>query len=212
MTSLRIKGIFTLSCVFITSCAMNDQQRTVAQGAGIGCGIGAVIGQLIGGDSEATALGCVAAGMAGAAYGEHVADQKSQYASKEEHFRAVIDSGRMAADKAKIYNQKVSKQISLVKNEQYSLEKKLRQASANQEEIAAHKRETGLMLTRVKSEIDRLNFEIGKQRQVLAQYQRSVNANLVQASQQQISQLESEQRTLKIALAELKAIDNRRVF
>lgn len=206
-------AIITTLLFFIVGCeTMTDRQRTETEGALAGCGAGAVLGNIVGNDTKSTATGCVLGMMAGGTYGKHVADKKEAYQSTEAHFQAMIDNAQQVAHNASAYNNTLQGQITSVKQRQAKLEASTENALSKQMKLIAHKNKTNKLLKQTEQQLTRIAEEIRRQKAFLAQHHNQVDGNLVRASQQQISSLERETRALEIALAELKAIDNRRVY
>lgn len=194
----------------LLGCTATDYEQTQIEAAAIGCGVGAAFGNLIGKDTKSTVTGCVAAGAAGLAYGTHVADQKQQYVSQEEHFRAVIESAQMHRAEVAAYNRQLNIQIAEVRRETEQLKVSSDNTYKNNQDLTRKKEETARLIKQAEDKIARLQWEIDKQKSFLASNEQEASVKLVNASQQEISQLESEHRTLQIALAELRSIDNRR--
>ena len=68
MLNLPVKNLLiaTAISVSLSGCAgMNDQQTTVAQGAGVGALLGAGLGYAIGGNTSSALIGAAAGGLIG---------------------------------------------------------------------------------------------------------------------------------------------------
>jgi len=161
------KNILCLLLVVLLTagCAnMTDRQQTIFQGTVIGvaagAATGAAIGQAIGRNTSATLIGAgvggLVAGIAGAAYGTHVADQKNKYANDEEYLEACIAVAEQASEQAESYNVQLKKDISslekkvqdlvvqynkkqvntaIMRNQQKHIEKQLAQLNINHQAI-----------------------------------------------------------------------------
>lgn len=211
MSAARIFSVF-ISVLLLSSCAMNDRQRTQAEGAAAGCGVGAVIGNLIGKNTKATALGCAAFGMAGAAYGDHVADQKEGYATREDHFKAVIENGRQLRLQTESYNKQLNNEIAAVRGEIEQLKNTSDSVAVKNQKLSMRKQKTAELIKQAQQRLAAVQEEIAKQKSFVASNQQGISPDLVKVSLGEINQLESESRTLEIALAELRTIDNRRAY
>lgn len=210
MTAKKIMlGLMALP--LIVGCA-TDRQQTQAEGAAIGCGVGALIGNLIGKDREATAIGCAAVGMAGAAYGTHVADQKAQYASREAHFQAVILNAKKVSSESEAYNKQLSAQIAGTRQEILKINNMSGNVAAKNQKLSEQKQMVAQIISKTEQNLSIVKNEIVVQKAFLANNQHHVNSSMVKVSQQEISQLEIENRALERALSELKMIDNRRAY
>jgi osmotically inducible lipoprotein OsmB len=74
-TKMKLAIIALASCISITGCATNDQERRAARGALIGAAGGAIISSATGGDPWA---GAAAGAAGGAAFGYVTADGKQR--------------------------------------------------------------------------------------------------------------------------------------
>jgi len=111
LLSLSTAVVLSLTGCSTTQPNMTDSQRTKAEGTGIGVLGGAALGALIGGNSKGAAWGAALGGLAGYAYGSHVANEKAKYASKEDWLDACISSARKVNKNTRSYNAKLSRKI-----------------------------------------------------------------------------------------------------
>lgn len=205
--------IFVFTFIFILSgCATNDRQRTEMEGLALGCGVGAALGNLIGKDRKSTAIGCAAGSIAGVTYGKHVADEKEKYASKEEHFKAVIVNAKKVSSDARAFNRQLTADISEVKNELAMLKKSSANLASKNTQLTNQQKKTKALLSEARKKLNQLKTEIQTQRKFLANNAQNIDPNLIEASQKEISQLEAENKALQIALIELQTIDTRRAY
>lgn len=147
---------------FVSGCAhmADDGSRTRAEGAGTGAAagvvIGAIVGQIIGGDTAATLIGAgigsALGGLAGYAYGDHVATQKAQFAQEEDWLDACLAEAQRKNQEILAYNKELSRQISGLEQEIKALQG---QQEGAQQEISA--------LTEKKTEVDTLLAEANEQ-------------------------------------------------
>jgi uncharacterized protein YcfJ len=124
MNSLFIKFTASALCLcMLTSCAniKDDGTRTRTEGtlggAALGAGLGALIGAASGNAGRGALIGLAAGGLAGLAYGNHVAMKKAQYRSTEAWLDACIAQARRTNQSARAYNSGLSARISKLKNE-----------------------------------------------------------------------------------------------
>jgi uncharacterized protein YcfJ len=111
-------AIFTMITLGATQCApTSDGQLTQAQGAGIGAAGGALVGQLIGGNTKSTLIGAGIGGLAGFAYGTHIANKKAQYKSTEEWLDACIAQAETQRKQAVAYNRKLNNRLASLQQE-----------------------------------------------------------------------------------------------
>jgi|JI6StandDraft_1071083.scaffolds.fasta_scaffold66449_3 uncharacterized protein YcfJ len=103
----------------------NDGTRTRTEGALagsiggalLGAGIGALTGR--GGSAilAGALAGAAAGGIGGYAYGNHVANKKASYASREQWLKACISQAKAANQKARNYNSSLTAQVNRLRSE-----------------------------------------------------------------------------------------------
>lgn len=132
---MRITGMFVV--VLLAGCAQTEDGRlTQAQGAGLGAAggalAGALIGSLSGNAGRGALIGAAIGGTGGFAYGTHVANRKSEYASVEAWLDACIAQARQRNQEAIAYNSQLRDRVA-------SLESRVRAArlAGNQSELRA---------------------------------------------------------------------------
>lgn len=157
-----VLAAISLSC---TNCApTQDGQLAQAQGTGLGAlggaALGAGIGALTGNSNDVARgamIGGALGGAAGFAYGSHVAQQKSKYASTEAWLDACIVDAKKKRSAAVAYNDRLGRQLARLQREVAaakaagdkgrlrSLNREIRaERTAAQKEVTAFNKETQL--------------------------------------------------------------------
>jgi len=132
--------IATAISMSLSGCAgMNDQQTTVAQGAGVGALLGAGLGYAIGGNSTSTLIGAAAGGLIGAGIGSSVADRKAQYARQEDFLVAEIRRNEEFIREADAENRKLYQDIAQLDRESRRLARDYRSGKANRDALVRQK-------------------------------------------------------------------------
>ena len=209
-----------LSVIIVSACAnMTDRQQTIFQGAGLGAAggaaAGALIGQAIGHDTKSTLIGAgiggILGGIGGAAYGQHIADMKAQYASEEAWLKDCIKH-------AKIANQQAANYIARLKIRNSHLEKEVKRLVAQYNQ---HKVSTAALRQKkqeIENEIAQLNVNLKEVYRQIEEYKRakaqvkSSSARTVAKLEKQISELEEAARELENQTTALASINQRIVL
>ena len=124
----------------LSGCAgMNDQQTTVAQGAGLGALLGAVAGQAIGGDTRSTLIGAAAGGLLGAAVGNTIAERKAQYAREEDFLIAEIQRNQQFIREADAENRQLYAEIDQLDRDSRRLAREYRAGKASRNALVQQK-------------------------------------------------------------------------
>ena len=120
-----------LVCGSLPSCAniKDDETRTKTEGTLAGAGVGAVLGAIVGalldgerGAARGAAIGAGVGGVAGYAYGSHVANQKANYASREEWLDACLVQTEKARQTTTAYNERLREELIRLDKETRALE------------------------------------------------------------------------------------------
>ncbi len=209
--TIAFVAIAAVSAPFGNNAFASDKKKTVTQGAVIGCVAGAALAKILKkDDGKELATGCVAGAVVGGVYGNHVANKKADYLTKELYFEAVIDSANAVALQANKDHAFLLTKIDHVKNEQIILETKKLNALRKIKYKAKQAKRTRKAISATGQAIARVSDEIEIQKVVLAEQRSEAPVLLVAASEEGISTLEAEKRALQILEAELHALDNRR--
>jgi len=192
----------------LSGCAgMNDQQTTVAQGAGFGALLGAVAGQAIGGNTRSTLIGAAAGGLIGAAVGSSIAERKAQYASEEDFLVAEIERNEAFIREADAENRQLYAEIDRLDHESRRLAREYRSGKASRDALVQQKSRVEKQLAKAKKvnslaekQLADANEVYGDSRQKRGsqdQYTRQLESNLVklketrQKSSQNVASLQS---------------------
>ena len=214
----RLVSYFLLLVFSISVCGcagMSDSDTTRSQGVGVGAGagalIGAVIGQAIGGDTGATLLGAaiggVVGGVAGGIYGNHVAGQKAKYAKKEDWLDACIAEARKTNTTARDQIVTTKADIMRLDKAEKSTRAAYKNAKSRSIEMANEKKYADMKLASLQKDIEKLNFELGAQQEVLKTEtaQTSQNKDLTVET----AKLQKSIKELEAARNELASISSR---
>lgn len=171
MHSLTSRFTASALCLcMLSSCAniKDDGTRTRTEGtlggAALGAGLGALIGAASGHAGQGALIGLAAGGIAGLAYGNHVAMKKSQYRSTEAWLDACISQARRTNEGARSYNNGLSSKISKLKNEIAAAKASGNQGVLQQKkaEIIKLEKETSKQMKGIDSEITNQNRVLGE--------------------------------------------------
>lgn len=134
-----VKRLFVvlIVCPLLSGCAsMSDQERTKAEGAGVGAVLGGLLGYAVG-DERGLAIGVAAGAGLGYLLGNEVAKRKQAYASSEEFLDAEITSTQEFNRTTMVYNQKLSKDIETLEKESKNLRGKYDNGAVDKKVLAA---------------------------------------------------------------------------
>lgn len=205
--------IFFLIASMFTGCA--NMQTESGQGAGlgaiIGAGVGAAVGYMIGGEDGAligAGIGTAVGGAAGFAYGNHVAGQKTKYASEEDWLDACVGEAQLANLDLKIYNKGLAQQVTDAEKEIVTLKKKQKNAKTRQAKLQQKQAEVGQMLASTAIKMEGAKKELEAQLYVTGEATKSQKSDHATTLNGEVEELkanivELEKRTK--ALASLSA-------
>lgn len=181
----------------MSSCAniQNDRTRTRTEGGLAGAALGAAAGAIIGHQSgrawEGAAIGAAAGGVAGVAYGNHVANKKARYASKEAWLDDCIASAERENANAVAYNRSLESNIARL-NRQIAAAR----SSNNRAEQRRLKTEVATLNREALQEIRTLDNEIAAQSSVVTETQSSTLNQRVSTLKSTRSSLNTNQKRL----------------
>lgn len=206
---------FALVAMLASGCAtMDDQDKTRAQGAGIGAVAGALLGAIIGeavGDDPAS--GAIIGGMIGAAggavYGDHVARKKAEFASQEDFLDACMVSASNVTAQAVAYNAGLQVELDQMDAAIAQNDAAIAAGTSNREELAALKQHGEAKLAEAGKALESIEIEIAAQKQVLEEEKGNPGGERLARLQQQVEALEAEQARLRASAQRLAAINNR---
>ena len=188
--------IAALVGLLVSGCAgMNDQQTTVAQGAGVGALLGALAGQAIGGDTRSTLIGAAAGGLIGAAVGNSIAERKAQYANEEDFLNAEIARNQEFIREADAENRQLYADIARLDRESRRLAREYRAGKASRNALVQQKSSLEKQLAKAKqvnslaekqlADANTVYSESRQKRGAQDQYTRKLESNVVQLKETQ---------------------------
>lgn len=201
----------------VAGCA-TDQQRTRAEGAGIGAVVGAVVGHAVGG-KEGAAAGALIGGAAGAAYGNEVAKKKAAYAAREDALKASAAQAQAVAQAAQQANDAAVRDIATLQAAAEQLRRRTLNAEQRRRLVMTSRQNMEAVNSRLTSQIGLVRDELTRQQGVLAREEQLAQQTkeasppsalrLVTVSMQE---LQGKERALELARAQLAQLDSRRAF
>lgn len=111
---------FVLVTLLASGCATSDQNRTKAEGAGIGAAIGGLAGFLIG-DEKGALIGAAAGAGVGFLAGREVAKRKAEYANREDFLEAEITRTAEYNETIRAYNAQNTEELAALEKEANAL-------------------------------------------------------------------------------------------
>lgn len=137
MKFMKGLAVVLILLTLLPGCAtMSDQNRTRAEGAGVGAIAGGLLGLAIGGGRGA-AIGAVIGGGVGFVVGNEIAKRKQAYASTEDFLDAEIASTQEYNKTATAYNQKLYQDIAALDAESKSLRSKYDKGKIKKQTLTA---------------------------------------------------------------------------
>ena len=198
--------------LILNGCAniKNDGTRTRTEGFLAGCLTGGLLGNLIGENRESALIGCAVGGLAGLAIGNHVANKKEDYANEEDYLNAVLAEAKKVNENSRRYNEQLK--IEIAQLEEINEQLKVINSNVLQQKLALRKirKQTKRLLGETRQYIAKVDNEIKIQQEVIAQERESASEVFVLASNNELVGLNKEARVLRLAEAQLMALDNRR--
>jgi len=187
--------------IALAGCAgMDDQQTTVAQGAGVGALIGAGLGYGIGGNTSSTLIGAAAGGLIGAGIGSSIAERKAQYAREEDFLVAEIQSNQDFIREANAENNQLYQEIARLDRESQRLARDYRAGKASRDALVRQRGTLEQQLAKAKkvnslaekqlADANEVYSESRQKRGSQDQYTQKLESNVVQLKEtrQQSSQ------------------------
>ena len=206
------------ACLVVSACA-TDQQKTEGQGAGAGALLGALIGVAITHDARGAAIGGAVGGGAGYAVGNQVAQRKAQYAQRENDLRNSAQRANVLAEQTQQMNQQISAQVARLDETVRSLRKQEMSEDTRRGLTESNRRQAASLLNGVNAQLQVVRDEVARQQALLAaetqqaqQSKESTDSEGVHLVSAGIRELQSNQRQLEEARAQLQLIDPRRAY
>ena len=178
----------------LPGCAsMDDQQTTVAQGAGVGALLGAGLGYAITGDRRGVLAGAAVGGLAGAAVGSTVADRKAQYANQEDFLVAEIQRNEDFIREADAENRQMYAEIEDLDRESRRLAQQYRAGKASRNTLIGQRNRLENQLAKAKkinslaerqlADAKTVHQDSQRQRGAQDRYTRKLESNVVQLTE-----------------------------
>ena len=159
-----------LSCTAIKDDGTRTKTEGTLTGAGIGAAVGAILGALLDGGRGAArgaAIGAGLGGVAGYAYGSHVANQKAQYASREEWLDACLLQAEKAHQATAAYYARLREELARLDKETRALETAYAQRKAQRASLRAEEQNIRQRISETEQLVQRAETEIAQQNSVV---------------------------------------------
>jgi outer membrane lipoprotein SlyB len=204
--------VFTVVLSGCESINFDDIKRTKVEGALVGCAVGAIAGKVLDASNRQLIASCIAGVIAGLSYGDHIAGKKERYAAKETYYRDVIKEADKVAIESRALSRNLDAEIKLLQSKERNILAKSAQEREKKAELAVLSSQASRSLKRANSGIKKVEREIAIQLKVRKDEGQSASAFFIKASDSKLTALEQQSRQLRLAKAQLKALDNRRFF
>ncbi len=189
--------------LILPGCAniQNDSTRTTTEGALVGgvagAGIGAIIGKLTGSTALGAAIGGVVGAVGGAMVGKHIANKKSEYASREEWLDACILDAQNKNNQITADNAKMKAEIAELekKSSQLAVAYKNKQVSANS--VKSTQRDISKQQEKLSEYIKGIEDEIKIQNTVIADAREGQNNREADIIEHEIKKMEQKIAEMK---------------
>jgi len=180
--------------------SVDDQQRTVAEGAIAGAVLGGLLGAAIGDNRRGALVGAAAGGIIGAAIGSSIAERKAQYATEEDFLIAEIQRNQDFIQEADAQNRQLYQEIAELDRESRRLERQYRAGRVSRNALTRQKASLEKQLAKARKIHSLTEKQLADAQQVYQesqqkrgnqdQYTRQLETNLVQLreTQEQSSQ------------------------
>jgi uncharacterized protein YcfJ len=189
-----ISGVFS-GCANIT----NDSTRTKTEGTLVGAGAGAVlgagIGALAGGSRGALIgghLGAAGGSLAGSLVGDHIANNKAEYASQEEWLDACIAQAKQVNAESVRYNAQLKKEIADYDKQASKLLADYKAKKASRDAMLAEAGVLNKKSEEIKANIATLENELKNHRAVAKDARENGNTAHLTAINKEIATLEKQ--------------------
>lgn len=215
---IRRVGVATMAMLLGLSCGCaNDQQRTRAEGAGVGAVVGGLLGAAVGG-RDGAALGAVVGAAGGAVYGDQQAKKKQELADREDALKLAAAQAQQATREARAANESLQREITALEDSIKRLKVQNMDAGRRAALAKATQRRMQQAVARVDGQLVSVRDEIARQQQVLqkdsevarqATPEPPASLRLVRAG---VDDLRSQERALEQVKAQLAILDASRAY
>lgn len=208
-----MKGIVIIVLVLalLPGCAtMSDQNRTKAEGTGVGAVVGGLLGYAIGGGRGA-AIGAALGAGAGFLVGNEIAKRKQAYANNEDFLDAEISNTQEYNKTALAYNAKLSKDVAALDKESKALRAKYDKGQVDKKALAAKSDALQKKIDDSKKLEDNLAKELEVQTAILAEEKKSRPADdkYIVRLEKEVAALQKNLDKLREGSSQLAQIDQR---
>jgi hypothetical protein len=208
-----MKGIVIIVLVLalLPGCAtMSDQNRTKAEGTGVGAVVGGLLGYAIGGGRGA-AIGAALGAGAGFLVGNEIAKRKQAYANNEDFLDAEISNTKEYNKTALAYNAKLSKDVAALDKESKALRAKYDKGQVDKKALAAKSDALQKKIDDSKKLEDNLAKELEVQTAILAEEKKSRPADdkYIVRLEKEVAALQKNLDKLREGSSQLAQIDQR---
>ena len=195
----QVLVVVFLVVALLPGCAtMSDQNRTKAEGTGVGAVLGGLLGYAVGGGRGA-AIGAAAGAGLGFLVGNEIAKRKQAYASTEEFLDAEIANTQEYNKTAIAYNAQLSKDVATLEKQSKTLRAQYDKGTVDKKVLAAKSDELQKKIDASKKLEDTLAKELEVQTAILADEKKTRPAD-----DQYVARLEKEVGTLRNNLDKLR--------
>lgn len=209
---LVMTGLLATGCANIQNDATRTKTEGTLVGAGAGAGLGALIGGLIGGEKGAllgAGIGTAVGTATGYLVGNHIANKKEEYASREEWLDACISQAQQVNAETVAYNQKLKTEIASLDKQSTKLAAEYKRKKATREILLAEKKTVEQRRTEVAANLKRLEEEVDNQKTVLADAREGNNTQEAAIIEREIAKMEKQVAEMKAYNAKLASISAR---
>jgi hypothetical protein len=208
-----MKGIVIIVLVLalLPGCAtMSDQNRTKAEGTGVGAVVGGLLGYAIGGGRGA-AIGAALGAGAGFLVGNEIAKRKQAYANNEDFLDAEISNTQEYNKTALAYNAKLSKDVAALDKESKALRAKYDKGQVDKKALTAKSDALQKKIDDSKKLEDNLAKELEVQTAILAEEKKSRPADdkYIVRLEKEVAALQKNLDKLREGSSQLAQIDQR---
>lgn len=211
MKTMKVCIVIVLICAVLPGCAtMSDQNRTRAEGTGVGAVVGGLLGYAVGGGRGA-AIGAVAGAGVGFLVGNEIAKRKQAYASTEDFLDAEISNTQEYNRTALAYNQKLSEDIAVLEKESTTLRAQYDKGKADTQTLSAKREKLRKRIDESKKLEDTLARELEVQTAILKdeRKERPADDQYVVRLEKEVSALQKNLDQLRDGGTQLARIDQR---
>ncbi|MBP3280617.1 MAG: hypothetical protein J6M44_16855 [Butyrivibrio sp.] len=200
-TAVAVAVALTLGscgCANIEDDATRTKTEGTLAGAGIGTAIGAGLGAIFGGSKGAligAAIGVGIGSLSGYFYGKHVADQKAEYATREEWLDACIERSRQVTADTQKYNAQLKEDIATLDKETKKLTAK--NAKTDKDTLREESKKVAALREDTQKNIKNLEQEVEKQKTVVADARKNGDTQEAKKLDAEISKLKSQIKQMK---------------